>query len=235
MINRFVIFSIELIIRKTKNPKFRFDSGITLAMIISLISNQFTSRLRALKLILRGRLFIGLQMGSGVKLKNLAKVRLGSGIRLGEGVLLDGLGLGELCLGDNSSIGAYSRLIVSTTYSNLGKYISVGSNVAIGEFSYIGGAGGVDIGKDTIAGQYLSIHPENHRFECKDTLIRSQGVARKGVEIGENVWIGSKVTILDGVKVGAGSIICAGAVVTEGNYPPEVLIGGCPAKVIRER
>ena len=170
-----------------------------------------------------------------MRLKNLHNIKLGAGVKLSDYVLLDGLGVGKLSLGDGCSIGSYSRLIISTSYSNLGQGITFGSNVTIGEFSYIGGAGGVSIGKDTIVGQYFSIHPENHNASSLDIPIRQQGVSRLGVTIGENVWIGAKVTITDGVCIGSGSIIVAGSVVLKGDYSANSVIGGSPARIINSR
>ncbi len=58
--------------------------------------------------------------------------------------------------------------------------------------------------------------------------------AIKQVIIGDNVWIGNKVIILKGAVVGDNSIIAAGSVVLGKEYPPNVIIGGNPAKVIKE-
>ena len=55
---------------------------------------------------------------------------------------LSGLGKEGISLGDNVSIGAYSRIVVSTSLNNIGKGIKIGNNVGIGEFAYLGGAGG---------------------------------------------------------------------------------------------
>ena len=105
----------------------------------------------------------------------------------------------------------------------------------IGEFAYIGGAGGLKIGSETIVGQYLSIHPENHTFSDLEIPIRNQGVSRKGISIGKNVWIGSKVTILDGANIGDGCVIAAGSVVISGQYEKNSIIGGMPAKILKKR
>ena len=53
------------------------------------------------------------------------------------------------------------------------------------------------------------------------------------IKIGKNVWIGANVTIVSGVTVGDGAIVAAGAVVTK-DVPPETIVGGVPAKVIRK-
>jgi len=110
----------------------------------------------------------------------------------------------------------------------------VGNNVGISEFAYIGGAGGVKIGSDTIVGQYFSTHPENHIFATTDRKIREQGVTRLGIEIGPNCWIGSKVTILDGVRLGRSCVVAAGSVVNSA-FPDYAIIGGVPARLLRMR
>lgn len=53
------------------------------------------------------------------------------------------------------------------------------------------------------------------------------------IEIGDDVWFGANTTILSGVKIGSGSVIAAGAVVTKGEYPARSLLAGNPAKVVR--
>jgi acetyltransferase-like isoleucine patch superfamily enzyme len=98
----------------------------------------------------------------------------------------------------------------------------------------LGGAGGLEIGDECIIGQYLSCHPENHVSGDLEVAIRHQGVTRKGIKIGPNCWIGSKVTILDGVEIGKGCIIAAGAVVTK-SFPSNSVIGGVPAKLLKSR
>lgn len=172
-------------------------------------------------------------LSRGARVRTAGKLRTSGGIvRIEENCLVDCLSREGISVGRNFKLGAHSRMIASGSIADLGKGISIGDNVGIGEFAYIGGAGGVVIGADCIIGQYLSVHPENHVFSNHDRLIRDQGVTRQGIEIGPDCWIGAKVTILDGIVIGKGSVIAAGSVVTQ-SFPDRSVIGGVPARLIR--
>lgn len=165
---------------------------------------------------------------------NLPRIKWGTFLKLGSHVHISALGKGEVTLGNSVGIGAYSRVVISTSLYKLGAYIKIGNNVSIGEFAYLGGGGGLEIGDECIIGQYLSCHPENHVSSELNIAIRYQDVTRKGIKIGKNCWLGSKVTILDGVELGDGCIVAAGAVVNK-SFPPNSIIGGLPAKLIKTR
>ncbi|RZK45630.1 MAG: acyltransferase [Hymenobacter sp.] len=124
--------------------------------------------------------------------------------------------------------------MVSTSLHEPGQFIELGHRVGIGEFAYLGGGGGLRIGADCIIGQYFSCHPENHHHADYATPIRLQGVTRQGISIGPNCWIGSKVTVLDGVTIGAGCVVAAGAVVTR-SVPAGSVVAGVPARLIASR
>lgn len=173
-------------------------------------------------------------IGSGVALRNRKFIRFGRGVTLGSNVLIDGLSLEGVRLGDGVSIGAYTIIEATGVVSNLGKGCRFGANSGIGAFSFIGAAGGVEIGENVIMGQYVSFHSENHNFDTCDKPIRQQGVSRQGIRIEDDCWIGAKVTFLDGCHVGKGSVIAAGAVV-RGTIPPYSVAAGVPARVIKNR
>ncbi|MFN0275035.1 MAG: acyltransferase [Chitinophagales bacterium] len=173
-------------------------------------------------------------LGRNVRFFNFRKIHFGKFVKIDTNVFISALGKEGIFIGDNSSIGAFSRVIISTTLNNTGAFIRIGNNVGIGEFAYLGGAGGLQIGDNCIVGQYFSCHPENHNYASTDDLIRNQGVNRKGIKIGADCWIGSKVTILDGVIIGEGCVIAAGAVVTR-SMPAYSVVGGVPAKVLKSR
>jgi acetyltransferase-like isoleucine patch superfamily enzyme len=118
--------------------------------------------------------------------------------------------------------------------SSPGLYIKIGQNVGIADFSSLGGSGGLTIGDDTIIAQYFSAHPENHIFDDLNKPIRLQGTTRSPITIGNNCWIGAKVTVVAGVTIGDGVIIGAGSVVTK-DIPAYSVAVGNPAKIIRSR
>lgn len=222
---------LEKIISKKNKSTFKFDHQI-------LFSDIFILTLNNIRRYIRGKSIIGLRknklmfLDRGCRFLFRRNISIEKNVRIGQYCTLSGLGDKGITLKNNVSIGAFSNIITSMTLNKIGHSISIGENVGIGEYSYIGGAGPVSIGKDTITGQYLSIHPENHTFALKTKSIRLQETTRKGIIIGENCWIGAKVTILDGVSVGNNSIIAAGSVVNK-SFPNDSLIAGVPAKLIK--
>ncbi len=173
-------------------------------------------------------------IGRGTKISYKSKIIYGKKIKIGNYCLLSGMSKNGLQIGDYASIGSYCRIIASTDHTNLGEYIKIGKNVGLGEFSSLGGSGGLTIGDNTIIAQYFSAHPENHIFEDSNKLIRLQGTKRSPISIEENCWIGAKVTVLAGVTIGKASVIGAGAVVTK-DIPAYSIAIGNPAKVIKSR
>jgi acetyltransferase-like isoleucine patch superfamily enzyme len=217
-----------------RNPNFKFDEALNSLALVQFIWIQIGYICRGLKVLFLLRKPKGMMLGKGVSFFNSSKIKWGKFLRLGNQVYVSALSKNGIHFGDNVSIGAFSRVIVCTSLNDIGDKIVIGSNVGIGEFAYLGGAGGLKIGDECIVGQYLSCHPENHNYEKTSIAIRHQGVSRKGIDIGKNCWIGSKVTILDGVKIGAGSIIAAGSIVTK-SFNEKSIIGGVPAKLLKTR
>ena len=219
---------------QSRNPDFSFDQQVTLADLSVLMQQLSFGLLRSFFKIGFKAARRQIISGKAVKLRHKKRISLGSKVKLGDYVELSALGSGKLEIGDHVSIGSFSRLIISTSYNQIGKYISIGKNVGMGEFAYLGGGGGLSIGDGCIIGQYFSCHPENHLFNDLNKEIRLQGVSRKGITVGKNCWIGSKVTILDGATIGNNCVIAAGAVVNK-DFPDNVVIGGVPARIIKYR
>ena len=98
----------------------------------------------------------------------------------------------------------------------------------------IQGAGGVDVASDCLIGGHCFIVSSSHLFSNPDIPIRKQGNTFQGVSIEEDTWIGANVVILDGVRIGKGSVIGAGSVVTK-SIPPNSVAYGSPARMVRQR
>lgn len=226
-----LFITIQYILRRWR-PDFRLDAALDTRMLLSFSLDVLMAWMRGFKLLLLGLKPGQVFLGRGVRFRFASRIRLGQWVRLEDGVVLSAQAKEGIQLGDRVRIGAHSQLVVSTTLYDLGAHIRIGHQVGIGEFAYLGGAGGLDIGPDCIIGQYFSCHPENHHFDDPTQLIRLQGVSRKGIRIGANCWIGAKVTVLDGVTIGQGSVIAAGSVVTK-DIPPYSVAAGTPARVIR--
>jgi len=113
-------------------------------------------------------------------------------------------------------------------------HLSIGSNSGIGAGSTLHLQGQIAIGDDVMIGQELIIHTSNHGMENNGIAMWQQSSEIKGVTIGDNVWIGSRVTILPGVNVGDGVVIGAGSIVTK-NLENNGIYAGNPAKLIKKR
>lgn len=120
-----------------------------------------------------------------------------------------------------------------------GAEIGTGRHTEIGAYSGIGircrVRGPIRIGKDVMMGPDVVILGGNHQFDRIDIPMRLQGHAHaEPVEIGDDVWIGTRAIILPERKIGRGAIVAAGAVVTK-DVEPYAIVGGNPARVIGRR
>ncbi|MGS3186349.1 DapH/DapD/GlmU-related protein [Aeromonas taiwanensis] len=110
--------------------------------------------------------------------------------------------------------------------------ISIGYDSSINPGTHI--VGKVKIGNATRIAGLVSIYGFNHGHNDVTKLIKNQPITMVGVSIGPDVWVGAGAIILDGVSIGDHSIVAAGAVVTK-SFPPYSIIGGNPAKRIKDR
>lgn len=219
------------LLSKIKGENYALDERIPLTYlcryflvkVISLIYGQI--RLHCLKMVF---------IHPSVTIKCQSKIKFITNLNIDSGSYIDALSVNGLRLGRNVNIGYNTHLQLSGSLHKIGMGAMIGNNVSLGTHGYYGsGMGELIIGNDVIIGDYVSVHPENHNFSNLDVLIRKQGVYSKGgVIIGNNCWIGAKVTILDGTIIGNNTIVAAGAVVT-GKFPDNVVLGGIPAKIIK--
>jgi acetyltransferase-like isoleucine patch superfamily enzyme len=166
------------------------------------------------------------------KIKQVVK---GAVITIGRNCVINALSTqGIVCYG-NSDFGEHTYVTCSSGLKNLGVGLKIGNRTSLGTHGLYGCAGGIEIGNNVMIGNYVSMHSENHNISRTDIPMTDQGVSHLGIKIGNDCWIGAKVTILDGVTVGDGCVLAAGSVLTKGNYPPYSIIAGVPAKVIKNR
>ncbi len=206
---------------------YQIDDRIPNKLIYSALFSRIVMLIRGY-LKTRKKVFIG----SNTRILNSGNIQFGSNVTIGSYCELDGYSSEKIILGDCVKIGSYSKLLSTSHFSKFGKGLVMGSNSAVGDFTHFGAPGGISIGNDVIMGSYVSFHSENHNFSDSSMLIRDQGVNSKGIILGNNIWVGAKVTFLDGCEVGDNSVVAAGAVVN-GKYPAHSIIGGVPAKVIK--
>lgn len=110
--------------------------------------------------------------------------------------------------------------------------IEIGADSSVNAYTHI--AGNVKIGRGCRIASLSSIYGFDHGIARIDVPIMTQPLTSHGVVLHDDVWVGANVVILDGVEIGAHSVVAAGAVVTK-SFPPYVIIGGNPARVLRER
>lgn len=223
---------LNSIVEKFKGEKFILDKRVPLSRILYILFQKGIFLLSGvIKLKKIGLYFIS----PTTKMFSTNLIKLNGNLNIDHSCLIDALSLEGISFGKNVSIHSYCSFQASGTLIDLGKGIEIGNNVGVGRNCHFGGAGGICVGDDTIFGQYVSIHSENHVFTDDQKPIRKQGVSRLGITIGSNCWIGAKVTILDGAVIEDGCIIAAGALVIEGNYENNSVYGGVPAKKIKKR
>lgn len=212
---------------KKAGKTYTIDKNIPESLIAKALISRMTMLLRGV-VILRKKVFLG----SGCTLSNKRNFVFGTNVTIDSHTILDGYASEKIVLGDNVKIGSYSKLLSTSHFSKYGKGLKFGNNSSIGDFTHFGAAGGIEIGNDVIMGSYISFHSENHNFYDITRLIREQGTTSKGIKLGNNIWVGAKVTFLDGSVVGNNCVVAAGAVVS-GTFPDNCVIGGVPAKILK--
>lgn len=118
-------------------------------------------------------------------------------------------------------------------------YFGTGAELVIGDRSQLGVNCKVEsdlvMGDDVVMGPDVFIMSSAHAFERLDVPINRQGnLPRRPVTVGNDVWIGTRVVILPGVRVNDQAVIGAGSIVTR-DVPARAIVAGNPAKVIRNR
>ncbi|MBJ9966989.1 sugar O-acetyltransferase [Burkholderia seminalis] len=120
-------------------------------------------------------------------------------------------------------------VLIPPFYATGGTGMKLGRNVFVNQNCTFYDLGGLEIGDDVMIGPNVSLITSGHPVEPSR---RRDGVVAKPIVIERNAWIGAGATIVGGVTVGENSVVAAAAVVTR-DVPPNTLVGGNPAALIR--
>ncbi len=171
--------------------------------------------------------------GKGAYISFLSELKYPRRITIGEGVVIEKysrlLANGEnakIIIADYTTIYPYALL-----KANSGT-ISIGKGCSVNDYCVLNGFGGISIGDDVHIAAHTVIVASEHKYEKLGSPDFSRDMQGKGIHIESSVWIGANSVILDGVTIGAHSVIGAGAVVTK-DIPPYCIACGVPAREIR--
>lgn len=167
-----------------------------------------------------------------MRLRFMSNIQLGHASYLDEGVYIHACPSG-VEIGPNTLImhGAVLHVYNFRQLPNSG--IRIGRDCLIGEYSVIRGQGGVSIGDRVYTSPMTQIIAVNHVFNDPERPFIEQGITAEGIVIEDDAWLGSAAVITDGVRIGKGAVVAAGAVVTR-DVPPHSVVAGVPARVVKQ-
>ncbi len=175
----------------------------------------------------------GVLFGRNLKIRHPSKISLGDRVVITDDCLLDARGETNtgISLGNDIILSQNVLLICKNGNIKIGNNVGIGANTGI----YAVAGNTVNLGDHILLGPYTYIGGHSYHFDRLDIPISAQGInPRGGTTIEEGAWIGARATLMDGVTVGQGAIVAAGAVVTR-DVPPYAIVAGVPAKIIRYR
>jgi acetyltransferase-like isoleucine patch superfamily enzyme len=112
--------------------------------------------------------------------------------------------------------------------------VRIGAKTVMGQECTISAYQRVSVGRECIIADRVMMIDFDHGVTEVDRPIRMQGIYKRDVEVGHNVWIGYGACVLRGVTIGENSVVGTNAVVTR-SFPANTVLGGVPARVIRTR
>jgi acetyltransferase-like isoleucine patch superfamily enzyme len=171
-------------------------------------------------------------LGRGLTIRHPSKISLGNNVAIDDLCVLDARGgdSSELVIGNNSTIARNTILRTKDGSIRLSPGCSIGANCILSSSSTLTAGDNLLMASCTYV-----IAGGQHTFERTDIPIISQGMESKGgVSIGKNVWVGARVTILDGTRIGDNAVIGACSLVNK-DIPDYAVAYGIPAKPVKDR
>ncbi len=170
-------------------------------------------------------------LGRGVAIRHPGKISIGDRVAIDDYSLIDASGAG------NDGIIMEDDVIISRNCVIQGKTgpVFIGKRTDIGCNTIISSVTGISIGNCVLIAGNCYIGGARYYTGEISLPIMDQGIYSKGaVSVGDDSWLGANVTVLDGVKIGKGCVVGAGAVVTR-NLPDYSIAMGAPAKIAQTR
>lgn len=153
------------------------------------------------------------------------------GVVIGKNLLA--LGALKIACTDGGAVEIGDNFVVSSGCSIVcqGGRLVIGDNVFLGQGVIIVCTNCINIGSNSLLAEYVVVRDQDHAYNVRP--IRVAGFSSSPVEIGDDVWIGAKVSVLRGASIGSGSIIGAHSLVKT-SIPSFVMAAGAPAKILKE-
>ncbi len=171
-------------------------------------------------------------IGRGVTIRQPHLIKIAKGVIVDDYAVLDVRENDESAKEERIAIAKSCFIGRGTTVAAKGGSISLGPAVNIGSDCRIATQTSISIGESTLVAAYCYIGPGNHgKADEGKAMIEQDMELKGGVQIGEHCWIGTRATILDGVKIGNNATIGAHSLVRE-DVPDGAIAVGCPAKII---
>ncbi|MBW4697954.1 MAG: acyltransferase family protein [Aphanocapsa lilacina HA4352-LM1] len=182
---------------------------------------------RAVYRRLLARVGDGTAISTSVEFLNARCIELGARVRIDSNVRLDARGHNNrIEIADEATLA--SGVVLQTLQ---GGSIQVGEQAYIGPYSCLSGPGTLSIGRDCLIAAHAEINAAHRPGANPAQPGDEASPAPTGIVIEDDCWIGHDVTIVAGVRIGRGSIVGAGAVVT-GDLPAYAIAAGVPAQVL---
>jgi acetyltransferase-like isoleucine patch superfamily enzyme len=186
----------------------------------------------ALGLFLRSKLYpmiLG-KVGANVTLRHPHKIQIGDNVVIDDQCCLDAKGSDNIgiIIGEGVFVGR------NTILSCKNGDIIIEDNANLGFNCEIFSASRVRVGKSILMAAYTYLVGGDHLYDRVDIPVLEQGRTARGIDIDDNVWLGTHVVVTDGSRIGRDAIIGAGAVVV-GELPEFAIATGIPARVVRDR
>jgi len=180
--------------------------------------------------LILGRVGRNVVFGANLTIRHPHKIHIADNVVIDDQCCLDAKGSDNrgIVIGDGVFVGRNTILSCKNGDIEIDDHANIGFNCEI--FS----ASRVRVGKSILMAAYTYLVGGDHLYDRVDIPVLEQGRTARGIDVDDNVWLGTHVVVTDGSRIGRDAIIGAGAVVV-GEIPEFAIATGIPAKVVRDR